>query len=735
MTIRLDTLGGFRAHVNGVAEPKLARQPLRCSLLLHVANERRTPRERVLGMLWREGVSDRARRRRLNQMLFELRRDMGRDYLVTEGDDLVASPDLTTDALLFRRSLDGGDVDEALRLYRGPFLDTVRLADTPAFDHWTEEWRARLADLYRRTQRDRVAGLIARHDVTGALGAARRWVLAEPLEEEAQLGLLRLLARSGLRNEVIRQYEDYRRRLSHLGAEPLAEMVGLVEDVRRGEVEDRDPAVGLSQSAPQLDATAGVVVLPFEDMSPEGDYGHFCDGLAEEIIFALGKLPRLRIIPRTSAFALRGERIKVAAEALGVTHAIEGSARFSSESYRITLRLIEARKEDELWREQLNGRLESRDIFDIQDRIAGEVSKALRSHLGAGPPEAEVGVAVAPPLPARRSVPNMDAYRQYLRGRKAWYDRSVESLYEALEYFEGAIASDPSYAPAYCGIADVHCLLGAFDYGALPPSEAFGRAREAAERALELDPESSGAHAALGNVLGTHLWDFAAGEECYRTAIRLDPGNSQARQWHSDVLLYQGRVEESLAEAVVALELDPRSAHVSSHLARHYQLHRQPKQALEQYKHALSLDAGLATAHMGMALTELSLGDTGSAIGRLSAAAEVVGDRVPMIVALLGYALGVSGDADQARQMLKRVKRARGSYLAPEHVALVYLGLGEWDRAVTWLERAFEAGSQIMTLLRIEPIADPVREHPAFQKLIHAVESKSSGRGAAPAGS
>ncbi len=715
MSLRLETLGGLRVLLNGSEQPGLTRQYVRCGLLVYLAVERSAPRERVLTLFWPERPPARSRRA-LSQMLYELRRWLGGEWVTLEGDLVTASPDVSTDAVEFAAAIASGAAD-AVRLYRGSFLDSIRLADTPEFEAWVDRRRTELRDLFRDAQREVVRRLTAAGDLQGAVAAARRWTLAEPLDEQAQRQLMTLLARSGLRNEALRQFDVHRRRLIDLGTEPTDDLCSLEEEIRSGRLA-HETAGALPASAPQLGARAGVVVLPFQDMSPGQAYGHFCDGLAEEIISGLSRVSGLRVVPRTSAFAFRGARIMEAASALGVTHAVEGSARCYDGGYRVTVRLIEAEREAELWHDQLTGTLSSEELFRVQDRIAEAVTHALRSHIGA---VATVVTAAGPPRHVRRPTSSTEAYQSYLKGRKAWYMRTPTGLWEGLQHFQDAVEADPDYAQAHAGIADVYCLLGAFDYALLPPGEAYPKAREAAGAALAIDPELGAAHAALGNVQLSHDWDWDAAGSSYRRAIELDPGYSLARQWHSSLLLYRGEDDAALSEAVLALELDPRSAYVSSHLARLLQLLGQPQRAVEQYGHALEIDPRLVTAHLGLALADLTLGRTERSLERLEPLAKQLGDELPLVKALWGYALGVCGRREEARSVCQHLKATPARYLPPEHVAVVYIGLGEPDRAVDWLRRALEARSQVAALLRVEPILDPLRDHLGFRAVLARV--------------
>jgi DNA-binding SARP family transcriptional activator/Tfp pilus assembly protein PilF len=719
MAIRLETLGGVKVFQDGAELIHLPRQRLRCALLVHLAVQRSVARERLLQLLW--GDPERSKHT-LSQMLYELRQKLGHDCLDPRADQVLVGSEVTSDAVEFADAVTDGRLDEAALLYRGAFLEGSPLADTYEFELWAESERTRLASLYRECQRTRLNYLERRGHLGETIAAARRWVLADPMEDEAHLRLIRLLARSGQRNEALRQYEEYRVRLAAIDQEPLESIAKLVEELRSGSMPIEDLAGLPASTSATLRARTGIVVLPIRNISDDPSRDYFCAGLAEEITHALGSVPGLRVVPRTSARAVAGPDVSAADAALqlGVTHALEGSVRFDQDRFRVKIALIDSATDTELWSGRFDDVLGSASTLDLQDRIAGDVLRELGPFIGdAERKPRPVPVPLAGKRHRRGDTRNPDAHVLFLRGRHAWYTRTLKGLETALELFEQAVRLDPDYARAHAAIADVHCVLGGSDYSTRPPQDLYPRAREAAERALELEPDLAEGHAALGNYFFNYEWDWSQAEEHLVRAIDLSWGYSGARQWYSNFLMVCGREDEAIAEATLALELDPRSVFLASSLGRHFQLMRNPRRAVEQYRRALEQDPSFASAQCGLAIAELQAGNVQPARERLERLASAA-PGTPFVESLLGYVLGVCGESALARSVVQRLK-ATPHYLPPELVAVTYVGLGEMERALDWLDKAFAIRSQAVTLLKQEPIFDPLRGNPRFGAMLHKV--------------
>jgi len=301
------------------------------------------------------------------------------------------------------------------------------------------------------------------------------------------------------------------------------------------------PAPGLGSAG---EATpASVAVLPFVNMSADSEQEYFSDGITEEILNRLAKVPALRVAARTSSFQFKGVKadVREVGAKLGVAHVLEGSVRKAGDRVRITAQLIDARNGYHLWSESYDREL--KDIFQVQDEIARAIAGALRVRLGEG-------------AQAAARSPNLEAYDLFLRARFLLYQATGTSLRSAIDLFRETLALEPSYAEAHAGIAYAYAFLADFY---LPPREAYTEARKAAREALELDRSSAEAHALLGYTLAVLDYDHVAAEREFRRAIESNPNSADAHFLFAQFLCGIGRTAEGLVEAERAMTLNPLS--------------------------------------------------------------------------------------------------------------------------------------------------------------------------------
>jgi TolB-like protein/lipoprotein NlpI len=462
---------------------------------------------------------------------------------------------------------------------------------------------------------------------------------------------------------------------------------GIAADAARGGVVALPAEVG------------SVAVLPFANVSDDPERDYFSDGLTDELIGALSKVEGLKVAARTSAFRFKGVQVdaREVGRALGVATVLEGSVRVAGDRLRVTATLVGAGDGYHLWSERFDGELG--DIFAIQDEISRAIVDALRVRLrpgAAGP--------VAPP-------PDMEAYELYLRGRYFANRRGEEALVRATSYFERAIALAPDWAPPYAGLADA-----AIAPRRSRPEERFRLGKEAALRALELDPGLSAAHTSLGWIRMWYDRDWDGARASFEHALALDPGYIWANQWYSAYLAAVGRLDDAMVAIRRTHALDPLAVAAVTHVGTHHLWLHEYDAALSFYRSALELDPAFAMARGGAGRALLALGRDEEAMEALRhEGADYAGLEQP---ALLAYALAVTGDAAAARQILARLHaRARVDYVAPANIAIVHLALGEHDAALDWLERV-EADRGALVFLKADPIYDPLRGKPRFQGLL-----------------
>jgi TolB-like protein/DNA-binding winged helix-turn-helix (wHTH) protein/Tfp pilus assembly protein PilF len=457
-----------------------------------------------------------------------------------------------------------------------------------------------------------------------------------------------------------------------------------------------------------------LAVLPFDNLSGEADQEYLSDGLTEEMTTQLARLApdRLRVTARSSTWKFkRADRdIPRIRQELGADYVLEGSLRRAGERVRVTAQLVQAVDQTHIWAETYDR--EMRDVLVLESEVARAVARAIAMKLA---PEAEARLARARPV-------RPESYQDYLRGRYFFNRKTEAALRQALGYFQRAVAADPGNAAAYSGLADCYLSLGASSVvGGLPPRQAMPEAKAAALKALEIDGTLAEAHASLAFVHLLYDWDFVASEKEFKRALDLDPDYTAAHHWYSHCLLPLGRTEESLAESRRALELEPLSLVVNTHLGWHYFYARQYDKAIEQYRRTLELDPAFPQTQRYAAWALLQKGRHEEAIADLRAASSALGPD-PEVEAELGHALAVAGRRAEARAVLEGLRQLSSSrYVSPYSVALVHAGLADRDQALAWLDKAYDDRSDYMVYLGLEPMLDSLRSAPRFDALVRRV--------------
>ncbi|MBZ5653549.1 MAG: protein kinase [Acidobacteriia bacterium] len=426
----------------------------------------------------------------------------------------------------------------------------------------------------------------------------------------------------------------------------------------------RRPSSGRVPQSAQV--APSLAVLPFVDMSPGKDQEYFSDGLAEELLNALTKIPELRVTARTSSFRLKNADLRTIGEKLNVATVLEGSVRKQGNRVRITAQLIKVSDGFHLWSETYDRDLT--DIFAVQEEIARSVAGSLK-------------VTLLGAKAASSQVTTSEAYTSYLHGRYFSRPFTKERLEEAVRYYQEAIGLDPGYAPAWAGLSQVRSTQAGLAY--IPSREGFRKARQEAERALALNPNLAEAHAALGSIKRTHDWDWAGADASYRRALVLEPGNSGIVQDAVAMASTLGRWDDALRLAHRAVELDPLRPGTHQILGTVELYMGRLDEAAAALQKTLELNREQPFVHMGLGLVYLAKSRPQDAL------AEAGQDQHPIFrlqgLALAYHALGRKQESDQALAELMTKYRADGAF----QIAEVYAFRGEADRAFEWLERAY----------------------------------------------
>ena len=456
-------------------------------------------------------------------------------------------------------------------------------------------------------------------------------------------------------------------------------------------------------------STRAIAVLPLANMSADPENEYFSDGMTEEIINALAKVPGIQAASRTSCFAFKGKAVDIrqVGEKLGVGSVLDGSVRKVGNRIRITAQLINVENGYHLWSETYDRQLE--DVFAIQDEISRAIVDALKLRLGG-----ETGPLVVP-------TKNIEAYNIYLKGRFFFNKFTEPGLRKALELFQLALLQDPGFARAYAGIADVWCNL-ADDWVA--PDDAYPRAKAAAERALQREPELAEAITSVGKVLCWHEWNFAGAERELERAVRLSPNYAEAHYVLGTALPLVGRLSEAIEAIRRALVLDPLSAHFSGWLARFMLYSGDYDGALAQGHKTLELDEGSIRAPHYIGSAYLAKGDAEAAL-EWYRRAQGLEKAVRVYDAMIVRALAVLGRRDEAESILARLdEESRQQYVRSEILAMGHAAIGNLDSAFACLERAFQARSAGLIYLHLDPGYAPLRGDPRFADLVRRIGLK-----------
>ena len=450
-----------------------------------------------------------------------------------------------------------------------------------------------------------------------------------------------------------------------------------------------------------------LAVLPFVNVSADQDVEYLSDGITESLINSLSQLPHLRVISRDSAFRYKGKETdaQTVGHELGVRAVFKGRVMQRGNGLAISAELVDARDNSHIWGQQYSRK--ASDIFALQEEIAKEMTTALRVRL-TGEDEKRL---------TKSYTANPEAYEDYLKGRFWWNKRTEQGLDKGIEYFQQAVAKDPTYALAYSGLADCYSLLPV--YGFVPPKEDFPKAKEAALKALQLDDTLAEAHVSLAYIKTFYDWDWSGAEREFQRAIALNPSYATAHQWYGTALRTIGRLEEAIAEQKRALELDPLSLVINRDLGFTFYVSRQYDQVIEQERKTLELEPNFVGAHrtLGLAYLQKSMYKEGIA--------EIEKELVlypgnTRVLAGLGYAYAVAGKRAEAQKVLDKLNQlSKQSYVPADAMALVYAGLGDKDKAFEWLEKSYEERSTVSYYpLKADPIYDPLRSDPRFADLL-----------------
>ena len=449
-----------------------------------------------------------------------------------------------------------------------------------------------------------------------------------------------------------------------------------------------------------------IAVLPFDNLSGDPEQEYFSDGMTDTLITELSKFSALRVISRQSVMQFKGsnESLPEIARKLNVDAVIEGSALLIGEQVRITVQLIEAATDVHLWADNYDRDL--RDVLAIHSDVARAIAREI--HIVVTPEEAA--------LLATREV-NPEAYRLYLLAQHHFHRLAPAELDIAIEYYQQAIALDPQYAQAHQGLAGLYTFSAFYAY--IPPREAYERIKAMTAQALELDSNLADAHQTYAMTSCYFDWEWEKAEEEFQRVIELNPNHAAAHQLYAWCpLIAMGRTEEALTNIRRSLKLDPLYFFAYWTASDVFYMSRQYDQAITQLQEALILFPNDPFLHSRLGWSYLQKGMFTEAIGEMKRAAILLPNNVELSW-MLGHAYAATGNTAEARNILDDLHSlAKERYVLPYGFALIHTGLGEYEEALEWLERAYQDRNSWMPFLAVEPRLDPLRSDPRFQDLL-----------------
>ena len=465
----------------------------------------------------------------------------------------------------------------------------------------------------------------------------------------------------------------------------------------------------IAAQSPEATPPRSIAVIPFVNLGPGRDNDYLCNGITEELIFQLSRVENLRVVSRTSCFAL-GESsgdVRSLGQKLHADLIVEGTVRQSGDSVRITAQLIDTEDGYHLCSDHWDRPMT--DLFAVQDEIASIIVKSLRPHLAALPA-------------ASRPTHDREAYLFYLKGRHLWSQRTEHGFWRAIEYYEAAIARDPRFARAWSAMADTYQLMAA--HGLDPPDACMRKARQAAVTALSLDPRLPAAHSAIAAILMTFDRNPEAARREWKLALEIDPNYAHA--WHGLAVFGNifGNMDEALAALRQAQGLEPLSAAIACDFGFLLYWARRYAEAIDACRRALDLHPSFARTYVPLARAHAAQGHYDEATGICLEARPLFHGRafLAQLLATLGYCYGRSGRTAEAEAVLDELRRmGREHYVSTYDIATIHAGMGNHEQAMEILRTAVEEHAFWLIALPIEPLFDPMRGDRQFEQLCDGI--------------
>jgi non-specific serine/threonine protein kinase len=489
-------------------------------------------------------------------------------------------------------------------------------------------------------------------------------------------------------------------------AEMRADLNRLKRDSDSGRV-----AASAAKSARAKKGIESIAVLPLVNVSGDPDSEYLSEGIAENLINSLSQLPKLRVVSQQKAFRFKGADVDLqqAARELNVHSVLSGKVLLRGETLVIKMNLVDVERDAQVWGQQFTKKVS--DIFTLQDEIADEVLQALKLKFSGGEKK----------KPAKRKTENTEAYHLYMKGRFYFAKRTAEMLKKAIECYQRAIEEDPNYALAYTGIAECYTFLGFTPYATMKPSEAYPRAKAAAQKALALDSSLGEAYASLGLCQFEYDWDWAGAENSFRKSLELNPGSVVTYYGYSLLLSVTGRFDESIAVGRRAVEIDPLSYSALGNLALNFYVARRHDDAIATAKKALEIEPNYHSAYVYISMAYHAKGQLKEAIDHMEHAVTLVPNNV-FWQSMKAWLYASAGRDSDARQILAEMsERARNAYVSPISFANAHWAIGERDTWMKDMQASLEERSSLLIFVKTAAWNDAFRADPFYEEVIRKV--------------
>ena len=451
-----------------------------------------------------------------------------------------------------------------------------------------------------------------------------------------------------------------------------------------------------------------IAVLPFKPIVAGNRDEALELGMSDTLISGLSRLRQITVRPISSVrkYASLEQDALAAGRELGVESVLDGNIQRTDDRIRISSRLVRVEDGTTLWAETFDEKFT--DIFSVQDSISQKIVGALAVQLSGEDRDRLT----------KKYTANTEAYQLYLKGRFFWNKLTPDGLQKSIDFYSQAIEIDPNYALAYAGLADSYNLLGS--YGFWPMKESHPKARAAAEKALALDANLAEAHASLATVIADYYWEWSVAEDHFRRAIDLNPNYPIARYWYSQHLSRMGQLDEAVEESRRAQALDPLSSNADAHVGLALYRSRRFDEAAAELRKALEFNPQALDAHLFLGFVYIQQGKKDEAISELQRVVEL-SERNPSMLALLGYGYASAGKRAEAQAILQEFESQSRKPISQIETAMIYIALGDHDRAFEWLEKAYAERAWQLGFLKVEPVFDPLRGDPRFADLMRRV--------------